>query len=184
MLVAVSLVGRGNRQATTWVTCILAASPRANLDAIAPVSPRCMLRALAVELHDNSFVTFPTKSCCWCGEPKGEPTLAAAQRREAISTDGYPGKRLIRPRRPTSRYRRDVPEKRKVDSSILSLTTTTDLQGTAPRLRKRGEALSSPLRLATVLTAEGGRLRPIRAQVGGAVPLGLGKPAARLSVMP
>ena len=42
-----------------------------------------------------------------------------------------------------------VPEKRKADSSILSLTSITDLQGTAPHLRKRGEASSLLLRLAT-----------------------------------
>ena len=51
MLMAFLLAGRGNRQATTWVTCILAASAKANLDAMAAVSPRCMPKALAVELQ-------------------------------------------------------------------------------------------------------------------------------------
>jgi len=39
-------------------------------------------------------------------------------------------------------------EKRKVDSSILSLTTTTDLQDTVPHLHKRSEAPFFVLRLA------------------------------------
>ena len=37
---AVSLAGRGNRQATTWVTCILAASAKVDLDAMAAVPQR------------------------------------------------------------------------------------------------------------------------------------------------
>jgi hypothetical protein len=40
MLMAVSLAGRGNRQTTTWVTCILAASAKADLDAMAAVPQR------------------------------------------------------------------------------------------------------------------------------------------------
>ena len=61
-------------------------SRRERHDAMAAVSPRCMPGALAVELQFCSL----TNLCCWCREPKGEPTQAAAQRREAISADGYP----------------------------------------------------------------------------------------------
>ena len=40
MLMAVSLAGGANRQATTWVTCILAASAKVNLDAMAAMPQR------------------------------------------------------------------------------------------------------------------------------------------------
>jgi len=117
---AVSLVGRGNSQATTWVTCILAASAQGEPRRDCPVSPRCMPRALAV---GYSFVTFLTNLCVGAGSQKRSQHWQSSNDVRRSRQAVIPAKRHIRPRPTTSRYRPDAPEKRKVDSSILSLTT-------------------------------------------------------------
>jgi hypothetical protein len=60
------------------------------------------------------------------GEPNGEPTPAGVRPRQATPSHGWSARWPARPHPATSGDAADTPEKRKVGSSILPLTTTSD----------------------------------------------------------